>query len=157
MGWVERLEGHIVALDTSPIISFITQEAPYAELLQPLFVAIGEGKIHAVTSTVTLVEVLVRPLREKKSELASQYQDILIHSANFTTYPLSSEIALEAAALRATLNLRTPDAIQVATARVCGADTFITNDVRLRVPEGMTRLILDELLKSQTAGKDAES
>lgn len=148
MGWVEQLEGHIVALDTSPIISFIAQEAPYAELLQPLFVAIAAGKIRAATSTVTLVEVLVRPLRENNSELAAQYQDILLHSANLTVYPLSSEIALEAAELRAKLNLRTPDAIQVATARVSGADTFLTNDIRLRVPEGMTRLILDELLKS---------
>lgn len=147
MGWVERLEGHIVALDTSPIISFITQEAPYAEMLQSLFAAIAQGKIQAITSTVTLVEVLVRPLREKNSALAAQYQDILIHSENLTVYPLSPEIAHAAAELRATLNLRTPDAIQVATARVNGADTFITNDVRLRVPEGLTRLILDELLK----------
>lgn len=116
MGWVELLEGHLVALDTLPIISFIAQEAPYAELLHLLFFAIAQGKIRAVTSTVTLVEVLVRPLREKNSELATQYQDILMHSANLTTYPLSPEIALEAAELRATLNLRTPDAIQNAVA-----------------------------------------
>ncbi len=76
MGWVEQLEGHVVALDTSPIISFIAQETPYAELLQPLFVAIAQGKIRAVTSIVTLVEVLVRPVREKKSALATQYQVI---------------------------------------------------------------------------------
>jgi predicted nucleic acid-binding protein len=147
MGWVEQLEGHTIALDTSPLISFIAQEAPYADLLQPLFTAISQGKIQAVTSTVTLIEVLVRPLREKNSELAAQYQDILTHSANLTMYPLSEEIARAAAELRATLNLRTPDAIQVATARVSGADTFITNDVKLRVPERLTRLILDELLK----------
>lgn len=88
--------------------------------------------------------------------MATQYQYIMMHSANLTTYPLSREIALEAAELRATLNLRTPDAIQVATARVSGADTFITNDVRLRVPEGITRLILNELLQSQEAEKDKE-
>lgn len=134
MGWIEELEGHRVALDTSPLISFIAQEVPYAELLQPLFLAIEEGRIHAVTSMVTLIEVLVRPLRQKNSELASQYRDILMHSANVMTYPLSEEIALEAAELRAKLNLRTPDAIQVATARVSGADIFITNDERLRVP-----------------------
>lgn len=80
----------------------------------------------------------------------------MMHSANLTRYPLSREIALEAAELRATLNLRTPDAIQVAAARVSGADTFITNDVRLRVPEGITRLILNELLQSQEAEKDKE-
>jgi hypothetical protein len=41
---------------------------------------------------------------------------------------------------------RTPDEIQVATAFVSGADTFITNDKRLRVPTQLTRIILDDLL-----------
>lgn len=148
MGWIENLDGHTVALDSVPVISFIAREEPYVELLRALFAAISQGRIRAVTSTVTLIEVLVRPLREQNAELAAQYQDILMHSENLTMYPLSPEIAHEAANLRATLNLRTPDAIQVATARVSGADTFITNDARLRVPDGLTRLLLDELVES---------
>ena len=38
----------------------------------------------------------------------------------------------EAADLRARFNLRTPDAIQVATAIIAGAQAFITNDARLK-------------------------
>ncbi|TAH48818.1 MAG: PIN domain-containing protein [Chloroflexota bacterium] len=148
MGWVEQLEGHTVALDTAPLISFIAREAPYADLLRALFGAIADGKIIAVTLTVTLVEVLVRPLRENNAELAMQYRDILTHSANLTAFPLSDEIALRAAELRARLNLRTPDAIQVATALVAGADTFITNDKHLRVPNELKRIVVDDLLIS---------
>lgn len=146
MGWVENLYDHTVALDTAPLIAFIAKEEPYLDLVRPLFQAIDQGKIHAVTSIVTLIEVLVRPLREKDEKLAAQYEDILMHAEHLTTLPLDESIALQAAELRATLNLRTPDAIQVATALIGGADTFITNDKRLRVPSQLTRLTLDELL-----------
>lgn len=147
MGWVEALEGQKIALDTAPIIAFITREAPYIDLVRPLFRAIAIGQITAVTSTVTFVEVMVRPLREKNTELAAEYREILMGSENVTTLAVTEEIALGAAELRATLNLRTPDAIQVATAQVGGASTFITNDKRLRMPPGLTRVILDELLE----------
>lgn len=154
MGWLEDLEGHTIALDTAPLISYIAREKPYVELLRPLFAAIAEGKVRAITSAVTLVEVLVRPLRDKHPELAAKYQDILLHSPNLTTMPLSADIAVQAAELRATLDLRTPDAIQVATARIGGAIAFLTNDKRLRVPAGLNRLVLDDLL---AASADAAS
>lgn len=146
MGWVENLHGHVVALDTAPLIAFIAREEPYLELLTPLFRAIDQNKLRGVTSTLTLVEVLVRPLREKDAKLAVQYQDILARSEHLSMLPLSEAIALRAADLRASLNLRTPDAIQVATAMAGGADTFITNDKRLRVPHQLTRIVLDDLL-----------
>jgi predicted nucleic acid-binding protein len=146
MGWVENLYGHLVALDTTPIIAFIAREEPYAELVRPLFRAIAQDKLRSVTSTLTLIEVLVRPLREKDEQLATQYQEILTRSEHLTILSLSESIAFQAANLRASLSLRTPDAIQVATALASGADTFITNDKRLRVPPQLTRITLDDLL-----------
>jgi predicted nucleic acid-binding protein len=150
MGWIEDLYDHTVALDTAPLIAFIAKEEPYLAVVRPLFQAIDQGKIRAVTSTVTLIEVLVRPLREKNAELATQYKDILTRAKYLTTYSLDEPIALQAAELRASLNLRTPDAIQVATAMIGGADTLITNDKRLRVPPQLTRIVLDELLNPPT-------
>jgi len=41
-------------------------------------------------------------------------------------------IAERAADLRARYNLRTPDAIHIATAIVAGCDAFLTNDLALR-------------------------
>lgn len=146
MGWVEDLYSHTIALDTAPLIAFIAQEEPYIQLVRPLFQAIDQGKIRGVTSIITLVEVLVHPLREKNTDLAMQYKDILMHAKHLTTYTLDEPIALQAAELRASLHLRTPDAIQIATALVGGADTFITNDKRLRVPPHLTRIVLDDLL-----------
>ncbi len=79
-----------------------------------------------------------------------QYRDILLHSKHWTTIPLSETIAFRAAELRATLGLRTPDAIQVATALISGADALITNDKRLRVPAQLSRIVLDDLLLDST-------
>ena len=50
-----------------------------------------------------------------------------------------------AARLRATHSLRTPDAIQMATALQAGASFFLTNDRRLRSIEGMTVLVVADL------------
>jgi predicted nucleic acid-binding protein len=55
------------------------------------------------------------------------------------------EICDRAAALRSAFNLRTPDALQVATAIHSGADAFVSNDpVFGRIPD-LDVLILDDL------------
>ena len=65
-----------------------------------------------VTSTVTLLEVLVHPLRSNNRELATEYRDILLNSKQMTL-EVSNAIAEQAAQLRAPHNIRTPDAIQI--------------------------------------------
>ncbi len=44
--------------------------------------------------------------------------------------PLDADLARETALVRAVTGLRTPDAVQVATARLSGADAIVTNDRR---------------------------
>ena len=99
----------------------------------------------AVTSTLTLTEVLVYPLRSGNVELAGQYRDILLDQENLITVPISVEIAEVAAQLRARQNLRTPDAIQIATAMGEGAMFFLTNDARLAAVPDLKVLVLDAL------------
>jgi len=80
-----------------------------------------------VTSTVTLVEVLVHPLRQGNTLLAQEYREILLNQESLTVVELTPDIAETAAQLRATYNLRSPDAIQMATAIREGASFFLTN------------------------------
>ena len=49
---------------------------------------------------------------------------------NLRLAPLDAALAVETALVRAETGLRTPDAVQVAAARVSGADAIITNDRR---------------------------
>jgi predicted nucleic acid-binding protein len=104
------------------------------------------GDILVVTSTVTLLEVLVHPLRSNNRELATEYRDILLNS-KLTILEVSNAIAEQAAQLRATHIIRTPDAIQISAALSAGASHFLTNDIRLPEISSIQILSLDALVK----------
>jgi predicted nucleic acid-binding protein len=74
-----------------------------------------------------------------------QYRDIILDQENLITVPVSVEVAEVAAQLRATQNLRTPDAIEIATALRGSATFFLTNDVRLAAVPDLEVLVLDAL------------
>ena len=131
MEWVRRLRGAVVGLDTAPLIYFVEEHPVYLPLIDPFFEAMGRGEIQVVTSTLTLTEVLVYPYKHRDKGLAQQYWNILIDSRNLRTIPVSPDIAADAASLRAVYGLKTPDSIQLATARTAMATVFLTNDERL--------------------------
>lgn len=145
MGWVDTLRGRTVGLDTAPLIYFIEQSPGRIEKLRPFFAAAGREHLRLTTSVVTLLEVLVQPLRNGREDLARAYRDILLRSPALRTIPIDRGAAEEAARLRAAYNLRTPDAIQVATAIQSGASHFLTNDAALARISGISVLVLDAL------------
>jgi predicted nucleic acid-binding protein len=145
MEWIAQLQGYVVGLDSAPLIYFIEQNPTYLEMMRLFFRTLNQGEFRVVTSVVTLPEVLVYPLRQGNIILAQQYRDILFNSEGLTTVQVSEDIAEAAAQLRAVHNLRTPDAIQMATAIHEGASLFLTNDARLPSLEGLEVLVLEEL------------
>jgi predicted nucleic acid-binding protein len=60
--------------------------------------------------------------------------------------PITQPILRQAAQLRATTKLRTPDALHAATALDAGCALFVTNDVGFRGVTGLPLVILDDLL-----------
>lgn len=145
MEWIAQLQGQVVGLDTAPLIYFIEQNPTYLERMRLFFRALNRGEFRVVSSVVTLLEVLVYPLREGDAALAQEYRDILFDEEGLTTIEVSPAIAQEAARLRAVHNLHSLDAIQMATAIVEGASFFLTNDARLPSLAGLEVLVLDEL------------
>jgi len=145
MEWLTRLQGQIVGLDTAPLIYFIEQNPAYLKVVRAFFQAINQGQFQVITSTLTLTEVLVHPLRAGNVEVAGKYRDILFEQENLTTVAVSPAIAELAAQLRAKHNLRTPDAIQIATSIQGDAKFFLTNDTRLPAIPDFELLVLDEL------------
>lgn len=146
MEWLTQLQGKIVGLDTAPLIYFIEQNLKYLELVRCFFQAMSRHEFQVVTSTLTLTEVMVYPLRVGNIELAEQYRDILFYEENLTMVSVSPVIAEIAAQLRATKNLRTPDAIQIGTAIDRDAAFFLTNDIRLSTIRNLNVIVLDELI-----------
>ena len=145
MEWINDLQGKTVGLDTAPLIYFIEENPAYIETVKLFFEAMDRGDFLVVTSTVTLLEVLVHPLRSNNRELATEYRDILRNS-KLMTIEVSSAIAEQAAQLRAAHNIRTPDAIQISAALNAGATHFLTNDVRLPEIPSVQILSIDALV-----------
>src|SRR6202035_447705 len=100
----------------------------------------------AVTSTITMTELLVPSYRDKDADRVDQFFGLLSTHPNLQWIPPDLETADLAAHLRATYRLRTPDALQAATALRAQATGFLTNDpVFARIAEFKT-LILDRFL-----------
>ena len=147
MEWVASLRGKTIGLDTAPIIYFIEGNPLYIDMMRSFFLAVQKGEFAVITSTITLLETLVVPLRHGNTNLAQQYRDILLKTKGHTTISVYPNIAEEAARLRASYNIRTPDSIQMATAIFGGASFFLTNDTHLPSLPNLKTLVLDELKK----------
>jgi predicted nucleic acid-binding protein len=142
---IQDFASKMVFLDTAPLIYFIEGHSVYQPILSSLFEFNDKGNFSFVTSSVTLLEVLVKPLREGQKAIADQYRDILTTAPGIELFDITSAIAEQAAELRAKYNIRTPDAIQLATCIELGADYFLTNDNRLKAVSETKVIAVDEL------------
>ncbi len=147
MGKIELENVSKIALDTAALIYYVEMHPTYLPLVEPAIDAMDRSEVVGITSTITLVEVLVLPLREKDFDLVQKYKSILLHS-NLQLISVSEDIAQKAAEIRAVYNLRTPDSIQIATAIVKGADLLITNDKNWKRITEIAVVVLDDLIVS---------
>lgn len=137
--------GSRVFLDSAVLIYFLEENPRYLPSVNALFTRIAERGLYGIASYLTLMEVIVKPLKEKRLDLAERYRDILLNNDSLTVFPMERAVAEKAAALRAShQNLKTPDAIQLATAIVHGTDAFLTNDNRLTTVHGIRVVVLDD-------------
>lgn len=88
----------------------------------------------------------MHPFRTGSRSLAERYFQILTTARNLAILPVSDIVAIEAARLRADKGLKAPDAIQIATARVGGATTFVTNDTGLHSLSDVRVIVLEQLI-----------
>ncbi|MCL4809319.1 MAG: hypothetical protein KJ062_16255, partial [Thermoanaerobaculia bacterium] len=70
MGLTNALGRGPVGIDTAPFIYFIEEHPVFVRVLDDLFGRIDSSKLTAVTSGITLLEVLVLPLRASNRPLA---------------------------------------------------------------------------------------
>lgn len=142
---IQNLASKVVFLDTAPLIYFIEGHSAYQAILSELFEFNDKGGFSFITSTVTLLEVLVKPFREGQATIAKEYRDILTTASGIELFDLTSAIAENAAQLRAKYNLKTPDSIQLATCIAATADYFLTNDNKLKIAGEINVVTVAEL------------
>lgn len=128
MGLKRALGSGPVALDTAIFIYFIEEHPVFCPLVAPLFAEADAGRRWLVTSALTLLEVLVVPYRAGNRPLAERYEGLLVSSRGLRLVDIDSSQLRAAALLRATVPIRTPDALQVAAAISASCSVFVTND-----------------------------
>ena len=144
MGIIHDIGSGPVCLDTCVFIYFMEEDKRYIDVVTPIFEAVNEGQFNAITSGITLLETLVVPLRAKDDLLANQYEQLLSKSKGLTLTNLSHELLRRAAVLRATFQIKTPDALQIAAAQQERCRIFVTNDRRLPKIPGLKILQLSD-------------
>jgi predicted nucleic acid-binding protein len=140
-----------IYLDTAPIIYQIEGSEEFSQSTQLIFDRIDKGELIAVTSLITLSEVLVMPYRLGQIDLVENYTQMLTSGENTEYIPiLDEEAALMVAKLRATnKTLKKFDAQHFALAIQYHCDSFLTNDCQLKkvigLPKAFKIILLSEL------------
>ena len=138
----------VIGLDTPVFIYFLEDNERYGPLAQRTINGIEKGKWQGVTSTITLMEITVRPWQVGRESAAREYEAVLVHFPNLSVVDVDRKVARAAAQLRAKYNVSPPDALQVAASLSFGAKAFLTNDRRLsRLQELIDVLVLDDFVK----------
>lgn len=147
MGLIDELLGLRVCIDTAPFIYYIEKHQKYLGVVKPVFVEIDAGKITAITSTITLLEVLVYPFKTGNTAIGERYREILLYSEGLTTFEILHEVSEMASKLRAKYSIKTPDAIQIAVGVLYEAEKFLTNDPDLKKVSEIEVLSLGDYLE----------
>ncbi len=137
-----------VGLDTSLFIYHFENHPVYSQLTQQVLYGIEKGDIKGITSTITLMEIIVKPLSLGRNDIARKYEALLMNFPNFEVVDLDRDVIHLATRLRAEYRLRTPDALQVSACVLHEAKVFITNDRQIyRIKEKLDIAVMDYLLK----------
>jgi len=144
VGFLRRHGG--VALDTSVFVYQLEAHVTYVRLTREIFAWLEEPGHRGVTSTITMTELLVKPYRDGDVRQVNDCFALFSRFPNLEWVAPNLEICDAAPRIRAEGRLKTPDAIEAATAIYCGISGFLTNDhAYQRVPK-LDTLVLDDLL-----------
>lgn len=118
-----------VGLDANIFSYHFHQDPLFGPLTKEIFDLLSLNRLRAVTSIITLIEILsVKASSVKIKGLKKLFSEI----PNLAVVEVNEEIADKTVLIRRKYGFRTPDAIQLATAVQARAKVFITNDERLK-------------------------
>ncbi|MCX5750065.1 MAG: PIN domain-containing protein [Candidatus Saganbacteria bacterium] len=139
-------ENSLVALDTALFIYHFEKENNFFPVTSFVFEQIESGRISAVTTVISLAEILVKPMQLGSVQAIEDYQIILNNFPHLTILNIDQKLTFVAAELRASYGVKLPDALQIAGGLVSGANIFLTNDKKLKKVKEIKVITLSELL-----------
>ena len=146
MGLLSQLRDKRVYLDTNVFIYLLEGTSEYQSVMKEVLRGLEEVAFEAHTSTLTLTEILPPLVRSGDEGLLSSTIEFIRDSGSFRLIDIDDEVGIQAGFLRGETKMKTPDALHVACAVEAHCDVFLTNDAGIRVPQGMTRLLVSEFL-----------
>lgn len=137
---------HKIALDSNIFIYELDANPRYVAFARHVFRWLAEPHHLGVTSTLTMTEVLTRPYAVGATRQANEYYGLLSNYPHLEWVAPDLMTADLAARFRAQHRMRTPDAMQAATAVQSGATGFISNDRVFQRVKAFDTLVLNDLL-----------
>ena len=133
-----------IFIDTAPLIYLIEGEDNFASSVEKQLRQWIKAEENLSTSTLTLLELLVVPMKQENKHLVQKYRALLQDILSEPLIPLSEAISEMASQIRGATGFKTPDSIQLATALYSGAEIFYTNDKRLSKFSGIKILTIEK-------------
>jgi predicted nucleic acid-binding protein len=130
MNW-DRLVGEAIYLDANIVILAVESHEPKFRVLRSLFEEFDRASVRAVTSELTIAEVMAKPIAAHDDALISKYTELFLIDSALEVIPIDRAVLILSAELRGKLRLKLFDAIHVATARLAGCGHLLTQDERL--------------------------
>jgi uncharacterized protein len=119
-----------VFFDTNLFIYLLEDSGDCGARVGDLVQRLSERKDELLTSTLTLAEILVKPLSLGDEVWAGRYEKLL-NGPGISVLSFDRACARIYAQLRQDRTLKAPDAIQLSCAASARCDLFISNDDRL--------------------------
>lgn len=137
-----------VFLDTSCFIYTMENNPKYNLVTRLVLNAITDKKLKAVTSVITLAEVLRKPFENNDLLLAQMYHSVFTQTQNLETIELDTELSINTAKIAADYKFKLPDSYQFAVAEKLNCKSFLTNDKALKKFKGLEVIVLDDLVSN---------
>ena len=145
MGHLALPDSGPIYLDTSGFIYTVERVEPYYSLLEPMWRQAQAGHFVVMGSDITILETLVRPLRQGDTFLEGLFRDTF-NANEVEIIPITRPVWGEATRVRAATGLKTPDALHAAAAIYAGCTLFVTNDTDFRRVADLPVVVLGDLL-----------
>jgi len=136
-------EHKVIGVDTGIFIKHF-QGGDDSELTSVVLGEIQGGSARGIVSSISLSELMVRPLEAGEDDLADLYRVLIHEMPNLETVSVDPRIASRAAEIRATSKMGPTESLLLATAQESGATAFVTSDPGLKQAKGIKVMVLNE-------------
>ncbi len=138
-------------LDSGVLVRLLQMHPDYYPVISAVLDSAYEKNATILVSQITLFELSRKAYAAGEGVLARQYREFFEHSRNVKSCDINSEIAVKAAEIlnQSAKNgnvLSTEESLRLATAFVCGADCFLTDQGKFHDLTDVPVVTLDEII-----------